>query len=225
MTADGLRPFDQRIGFTSRSSKVTAMIAALDAGGGTGRSGLVLPGPSDRGLGPRAVPDGYPPGRSRCWSRHAPHLAARTSPGAPAGATGSLVGLLCLAAFLADPVRTGLAMASRNRRARRRATLGIRAPQAEELQEPLDPQRRFELGVGIEMNPRPPRRGVLPPSHIMTRSPDFFSPQPCGIVRPGPRSPGRDSRPPSDVEKRRSRWTRAMRRSRLCRIKGSGADI
>jgi hypothetical protein len=143
--------------FGTRSSHVTGMVAAPDACGRTGRSGLVLPGRSDRGLGPRAVPDGYPPGRSRYRSRHAPHLGARTSPGAPAGATGSLVDLLCLAAFLADPARTGLAMASMNRRAQRRATLGIRAPQAEELQEPRDPQRRFERGVGLERNPRPPQ--------------------------------------------------------------------
>src|SRR5262249_13767494 len=67
----------------------------------------------------------------------------------------SLVDLLCLAAFLADTARTGLAMAIMNRRAQRRATLGIRAPQAEKLQEPPDPQRRFERGVGLERNPRP----------------------------------------------------------------------
>ena len=120
-----------------------------------GSEGWVLPGRSDHGLRPRAVPGGDPPGRSRFWSRPAPRLGARTSPGAPAEATGSLVDLLCLAAFLADPARTGLAMASMTRRAQRRATLGIRAPQAEELQEPLDPQRRFERGVGLEVNPRP----------------------------------------------------------------------
>jgi hypothetical protein len=51
-------------------------------------------------------------------------------------------------------------------------------------------------------------------SNMRTR---FVSPQPREIVRPGPRSPGRDSRLPSELEKRRSTWARAMRCSRLAR--------
>jgi hypothetical protein len=100
---------------------------------------MVLPERSDHGLGPERLR--METRRANIGAGHDTLRAAGRGrpPGPPVGATGRRVDLLYPAAGLADPVRSGLAMARANRRAQRRAALGIKAPQAEELRGPLVP--------------------------------------------------------------------------------------